>query len=132
MLFFSFLLPKQQEEDPNRSIKRKFLGDSNYFDPVVLKDTGVLYPGNPEIAAVYREKVYYFSTNESREKFLEEPPLFLNKDEPLQVSSTPNCRIMGIAWSYFTKMSIIVTSVLLHHKCSLTSIEFGCMSTVHF
>lgn len=75
---------EEEEEDPNRSIKRKFLGDSNYFDPVALKEQDILNPGNPEVAAVFREKVYYFSTNESRDKFLEDPGSFLSKDAPLK------------------------------------------------
>ncbi|CAH1800212.1 unnamed protein product, partial [Owenia fusiformis] len=47
---------EEESEDPNRS-KKKPLGDVNYYCPVALKENGVLYPGNPEIGAKYREKV---------------------------------------------------------------------------
>ena len=77
---FSFSL---QEEDPNRS-KKKPLGDTNHFCPVSLHEKGVLWPGNPEIAAKYREKVYYLSTTEARESFLLKPEDFLPKEQPLE------------------------------------------------
>lgn len=67
-----------QEEDPNRS-RKKPLGDTNHYCPVSLKENNVLFPGNPETAAKYREKVYYFATTEAREKFLANPDEFLPK-----------------------------------------------------
>ncbi|KAK7500075.1 hypothetical protein BaRGS_00008622, partial [Batillaria attramentaria] len=71
------------EEDPNRS-KKKPLGDTNHFCPVALKETGVLFPGNPETAARYREKVYYLSSPEARDKFLANPESYLPKNKPLK------------------------------------------------
>ena len=73
-----------QEEDPNRS-KKKPLGDTNHFCPVALKDDGVLFPGNPEIAAKYREKVYYLQSSEARDAFLAAPEKYLPKNKPLNV-----------------------------------------------
>lgn len=84
--FYYLLL---QEEDNTRGIK-KSLGDTNFFDPVSLKEMNVLYPGNPEIAAVYREKCYYFSSAENRDKFIEEPTQFLSLEKPPQVSFVLN------------------------------------------
>lgn len=77
----------QAEEDPNRSNK-KFLGDTSWFCPVALKEQEVLSPGNPEIAARYKEKTYYLSTPEARERFLEKPWDFLPVDEPFPVNSS--------------------------------------------
>ena len=75
-----------QEEDTNRGRgKKKPLGDTNWFCPVALKENFVLYPGNPEIAARYREKTYYFSTTEARDKFLATPEEFLTKNESPKV-----------------------------------------------
>ncbi|XP_041351641.1 adenylate kinase 9-like isoform X3 [Gigantopelta aegis] len=71
-----------EEEDPNRS-KKKPLGDTNHFCPVALTDDGVLFPGNPEIAARYREKVYYLQSSESRDTFLAAPEKYLPKNKPL-------------------------------------------------
>ena len=74
-----------QEEDPNRN-KKKPLGDTNHYCPVALKETNVLYPGNPEVAAKYREKVYYLSSTEAREKFLVDPEDFLPKNSSAKVN----------------------------------------------
>ena len=73
-----------QEEDPNRN-KKKPLGDTNHYCPVALKETSVLFPGNPEVAAKYREKVYYFSSNDARDKFLANPEEFLPRNGPPKV-----------------------------------------------
>lgn len=83
--FTVYLFVDGQEEDPNRN-RKKPLGDTNHFCPVALKESGILYPGNPEIAARYREKVYYLSTVEAREKFLTNPQDFLPKQEAPKVS----------------------------------------------
>ena len=37
------------------------------------------------VFVILREKVYYFSTNETRDKFLEDPATYLTKDGPLKV-----------------------------------------------
>ena len=76
----------EQEEDPNRN-KKKPLGDTNHYCPVALKETNVLYPGNPEVASKYREKIYYFSSNEARDKFLSSPEDFLPTNGPPKVCS---------------------------------------------
>lgn len=62
------------------------MGDTNHFCPVALVENNVLYPGNPELAAKFRERVYYLSSSEAREKFLESPEQFLPKGKPFNVS----------------------------------------------
>ena len=84
-----------QEEDPNRS-RKKPLGETNFFCPVALKETGILFPGNPEIAARYREKVFYMSSNEARDKFIANPQSYLPKDKPLEVRRS--WRLEEIGW----------------------------------
>ena len=74
-----------QEEDPNRSLK-KTLGDTSYFCPVALKEKHVLWPGNPEIAARYRERIYYLSTSEARDRFLANASDFLPQNKPFKVT----------------------------------------------
>ena len=76
---------EEEESDPNRAVKQQ-LGDTTYYCPVALQEKGVLWPGNPEVAAKYREKIYYISTSEAREKFLENPTAFLPKEKPFDVS----------------------------------------------
>ncbi|XP_039454978.1 adenylate kinase 9 isoform X1 [Oreochromis aureus] len=62
----------------------RFLGDTQHFCPVVLKDHNVLRLCTDEIAAKYREKTYYFSSLEARESFLQNPDQFVAHTEPLK------------------------------------------------
>jgi len=80
-----FALHQQDEVDPNRSPKKP-LGDTNYYCPVSLAENGTLWPGDPECSAKFREKIYYFSDELAREKFLAAPEAFLPKDSPPVVS----------------------------------------------
>ncbi|ELR49006.1 hypothetical protein M91_07480, partial [Bos mutus] len=79
---------EEEEEEENEDIikeKRRHLGDTKHFCPVALKENFVLQPGTPEEAAKYREKIYYFSSPEAKEKFLEQPEEYVAHDEPLKV-----------------------------------------------
>ena len=89
---------EEEEQDPNRATKKQ-LGDTNYYCPVALKEKGVLWPGNPEVAARYREKTYYISTSEARDKFLENPAAFLPKDKPFDVRTC--CLSFSHTFLYF-------------------------------
>ncbi|NXS08101.1 KAD9 kinase, partial [Neodrepanis coruscans] len=53
--------------------KKRHMGDTKHFCPVSLKEHFVLHPGLHEHAAKYKEKIYYFSTSEYRDKFLKSP-----------------------------------------------------------
>ena len=77
---------EEDEEDIFIKEKKKPFGDTRNYCPVALKDDNVLWPGSPEFAAKYREKVYYFSTPDARTKFLGSPKEFLAENEPLKVS----------------------------------------------
>ena len=66
--------------------KKKQFGDTKHFCPVAYKDNYVLWPGNPEVAAKYREKVYYFNNSDNRDLFLAEPLTFVAKRKPFVVS----------------------------------------------
>ena len=70
-----------------RNVK-KALGDTSYFCPVALQERQVLWPGNPDTAARYRERLYYLSSQEAREQFLEDPTKYLPKDKPFEVRVT--------------------------------------------
>lgn len=54
---------------------------------MVLKENFVLQPGNTDDAAKYREKIYYFSSPEAREKFLAYPQEYVAHKEPLKVKT---------------------------------------------
>lgn len=69
------------------------MGDTKHFCPVSLKEDYILYPGLPEHAAKYQEKIYYFSNVEYRDKFLKNPEEYVAHNEPLQV------RIFKNVWS---------------------------------
>ncbi|XP_078504661.1 adenylate kinase 9 isoform X3 [Lissotriton helveticus] len=76
---------EEEEEDEDAKLEqKKHFGDTKHFCPVALKDKFVLWPGNSEYAAKYREKVYNFSSPEARDKFLEMPEMYVALQEPLK------------------------------------------------
>ncbi|XP_059368551.1 adenylate kinase 9 [Carassius carassius] len=74
---------EEQESEEDASFKRH-LGDAKHFCPVVLKESGVLQPCLDEYAAKYRDKVYYFSSTEAQEKFLQNPELYISNTQLLK------------------------------------------------
>ncbi|XP_015211824.2 adenylate kinase 9 isoform X1 [Lepisosteus oculatus] len=70
-------------EEETRLPKRQ-LGDTKHFCAVSLKEKNVLIPCTDECAAKYREKAYYFSSPEAREKFLLRPEMYVSHTKLLQ------------------------------------------------
>ena len=58
------------------------MGDTNFYCPVSVAETGVLWPGVADFSATYREKIYYFADEVARDKFIATPEAFLPKDNP--------------------------------------------------
>ncbi|XP_078460274.1 adenylate kinase 9 [Lampetra planeri] len=75
---------EQEEQNDDKHKTKRQLGDSSHFCPVALKQRFVLAPGNPEVAAKYRERVYYLTSPEARTQFCESPKEFIAHMEPLQ------------------------------------------------
>ncbi|KAM9339254.1 adenylate kinase 9 [Symphorus nematophorus] len=73
----------EEEEEEDTTVKRS-LGDTQHFCPVALKKHNVLWPCTEEIAAKYREKIFYFSSLEARDSFLQNPAQFVTQTEPLK------------------------------------------------
>ncbi|XP_078256014.1 adenylate kinase 9 [Rhinoraja longicauda] len=74
-----------EEEDEDTALKKnRQLGESKHYCPVALKEKSVLFPGDQESAARYREKYYYFSNSDTRNKFLKSPEDYINTKEPLK------------------------------------------------
>ncbi|NWS71417.1 KAD9 kinase, partial [Crotophaga sulcirostris] len=71
--------------------KKRQMGDTKHFCPVSLKENFVLYPGVYEHVAKYREKIYYFSTSEYRDKFLENPEEYVAHNKPIQAPPLRVC-----------------------------------------
>lgn len=71
--------------DPFTRERKKLFGDTKYYCPVMLKENNVLVPGLSDVAAKYRERTYFFSSIEARDKFLDNPDLFLSEDQPIKV-----------------------------------------------
>ncbi|XP_058939170.1 adenylate kinase 9 [Kogia breviceps] len=83
---------EEEEENEDRiKEKRRHLGDTKHFCPVALKENFILQPGSTEEAAKYREKIYYFSSPEAKEKFLEQPEEYVAHDEPLKAPPLRIC-----------------------------------------
>lgn len=53
-----------------------------------------LWPGNSEIAAKYREKIYYFSSIENQETFIADPLKYLPHNKPF-VPPPPRILLIG-------------------------------------
>ncbi|VTJ71862.1 Hypothetical predicted protein [Marmota monax] len=87
---------EEEEEESEERIKekRRHLGDTKSFCPVVLKENFILQPCSTEEAAKYREKFYYFSSAEAREKFQENPEDYVAHSEPLK-APPPRICLMG-------------------------------------
>ncbi|XP_030879749.1 adenylate kinase 9 [Leptonychotes weddellii] len=85
---------EEEEENEDRiKEKRRHLGDTKHFCPVFLKENFILQPGSTDEAAKYREKIYYFSSPEAREKFLEHPEEYVAQKEPLKAPPVRICLI---------------------------------------
>ncbi|XP_045150541.1 adenylate kinase 9 [Echinops telfairi] len=84
---------EEEEEENEDRIKerRRQLGDSKHYCPVVLKENFILQPGNVDEAVKYREKIYYFSSPETKEKFLEHPEEYIAHKEPLKAPPLRLC-----------------------------------------
>ncbi|XP_059501210.1 adenylate kinase 9 isoform X2 [Stegostoma tigrinum] len=77
----------EEEEDEDEDLaqqKNRQMGESKHYCPVVLKEKAVLYPGDKECGAKYREKYYYFSHPNARDEFLKNPEEYVNENEPLK------------------------------------------------
>ncbi|KAL8186359.1 UNVERIFIED_CONTAM: hypothetical protein K2H54_069233, partial [Gekko kuhli] len=71
--------------------KKRHMGDTKHFCPVILKENFILCPGSYDNGAKYRDKYYYFSTPENRDKFLENPEVYVSHNEPLKVPPLRVC-----------------------------------------
>ncbi|XP_041832401.1 adenylate kinase 9 isoform X1 [Melanotaenia boesemani] len=70
-----------EEEDIT---SKRILGDTKHFCPVALKNHNILWPCSDEIAAKYREKTYFLSSQDARDSFLQNPAQFVAQDKPLK------------------------------------------------
>ncbi|XP_060093981.1 adenylate kinase 9 [Heteronotia binoei] len=83
---------EEEEEDEEKIVERKrHMGDTKHFCPVVLKENFILYPGSYDNGAKYQDNYYYFSTPENRDKFLENPEVYVSHNEPLKVPPLRVC-----------------------------------------
>ncbi|CAB1435475.1 unnamed protein product [Pleuronectes platessa] len=80
-------------DDEGDSTPKRLLGDTLHFCPVAFKNQNTLWPCTDEIAAKYREKIFYFSSTEARDTFLQNPTRFVAKTEPLK---PPALRILSL------------------------------------
>ncbi|XP_034999516.2 adenylate kinase 9 [Hippoglossus stenolepis] len=80
-------------DDEGDTTPKRLLGDTLHFCPVAFKNQNILWPCTDEIAAKYREKIFYFSRTEARDTFLQNPTQFVAKTEPLK---PPALRILSL------------------------------------
>ncbi|XP_055981425.1 adenylate kinase 9 [Sorex fumeus] len=82
---------EEEESEEKAKEKKRHLGDSKHFCPVALKEYFILQPGNTDDAVKYREKIYYMSSIEAKEKFLEHPEDYVAHKEPLKAPPLRIC-----------------------------------------
>nr|XP_055042295.1 adenylate kinase 9 isoform X3 [Misgurnus anguillicaudatus] len=75
---------EEEEESEEEVTFKRQLGDTKHFCPVVLKERGTLHPCLDEFTAKYREKVYYLSSTEAQDKFIQNPELYTSNVEQLK------------------------------------------------
>ncbi|CAH8663777.1 unnamed protein product [Schistosoma bovis] len=85
---------EEEESDSSRNLQKN-LGLTSYFCPVTLREYGVLRAGDPEIVAVHQNLIYYFSNEEARSKFMENPNVILNGSNGLLKPPPPRILILG-------------------------------------
>ncbi|XP_053469806.1 adenylate kinase 9 isoform X2 [Ictalurus furcatus] len=74
----------EDEDEAEESSIKRWLGDTKKYCPVVLREKGTLVPCANDIAAKYREKVYYFSSSNAWENFMQTPELYAPTTRLLQ------------------------------------------------
>ncbi|KAF4082451.1 hypothetical protein AMELA_G00151420 [Ameiurus melas] len=74
----------EDEDEAEESSNKRWLGDTKKYCPVVLREKGTLVPCANDIAAKYREKVYYFSSSNAWENFMQTPELYAPTTRLLQ------------------------------------------------
>ncbi|CAI8010883.1 Adenylate kinase 9 [Geodia barretti] len=101
----------EEEGSEGSSKKKKPWGDSSFYCPVSLKEQGVLWPGSEQYALRYRERLFYFSSEEAKTKFAAKASNYLATDNPLE---TPPLRIflLGARGSGRTEVGRQVASSL--------------------
>ncbi|KAB5539635.1 hypothetical protein PHYPO_G00091290 [Pangasianodon hypophthalmus] len=67
---------QKDEDEAEESSNKRWLGETDKYCPVVLREKGTLVTCTNDIAAKYREKVYYFSSSTAWEKFMQTPELY--------------------------------------------------------
>ncbi|XP_051881405.1 LOW QUALITY PROTEIN: adenylate kinase 9 [Pristis pectinata] len=78
-------MEEELEEDEDAvQRKNRQMGESKHYCPVAIKRKISSFPGDRECAARYREKYYYFSNPDARDKFLKSPEDYINEKEPLK------------------------------------------------
>uniref|UniRef100_H0ZPC4 Adenylate kinase 9 n=1 Tax=Taeniopygia guttata TaxID=59729 RepID=H0ZPC4_TAEGU len=102
---------EEEKGEEGEEEEKRHMGDTNHFCPVSLKENFVLYPGLQEYAAKYKEKIYYFSTSEYRDKFLKNPEEYVAHNEPLQAPPLRVC-LLGVHGAGKTTCSREITDRL--------------------
>lgn len=99
------LVEEPEEEADELSAKtRKPWGDTSFYCPVSLKEQGVLWPGSLDTTIRYRDKLYAFSTDEAKDKFMLHPNIYVASDTPLKVQELTTCTTSNMYSCHVTVM----------------------------
>uniref|UniRef100_T1JCE0 Adenylate kinase 9 n=1 Tax=Strigamia maritima TaxID=126957 RepID=T1JCE0_STRMM len=99
----------EEGEDP--AVKLQEPGDSGSYCPVVLRESQVLYPGKLELELKFKDRTYWFSSEEAREAFMKRPYDYVADKKALRIPPLRICFI-GPFGSQRTEQARIVASGL--------------------
>lgn len=88
-------IEEEEEEENVHHSRKRALGNTSYFCPVVLQEKGLLCPGKPENVAKFANKLCYMSSADALDQFLMSSSTFLPKDKPPNPPAIRLC-IIGV------------------------------------
>ena len=77
-------LELEESMDERNILEAKPWGDTRQFCPVSLKQNNILAPGKEELGVRYRERMYAFISQETKDAFSLSPDSYTAVDKPLQ------------------------------------------------
>ncbi|XP_072307858.1 adenylate kinase 9-like [Eucyclogobius newberryi] len=75
---------EEAEEEGEEKTSVRLFGDTYHFCPVTLKNSNVLFPCDDENAVKYRERIYYMSSPEARDLFIQNPEQYVAQTDLLK------------------------------------------------
>lgn len=102
----------EEEETELQRLSRRPWGVSKHYCPVVLRDQEVLWPGNPDHALRYRDRLYYFSSEEAKQTFEGHAAEYTSCVQKVSIT-----QLLPLHSSLHTYVHIILTHAMCRYGC---------------